>query len=40
VVRLWPGEEGDELLDSELAAGFGGFYAEFVRETVSISGED
>jgi hypothetical protein len=40
VIRLWPGEEGDDLLDSEIAESFGAFFDAFVRERPRIFGRD
>jgi cell wall assembly regulator SMI1 len=36
VVRIWPGEDEDELVDSEVASDFGSFLLRFVEERLSL----
>jgi len=37
VVRIWPGEEGDELVEGEVASDFGSFFDQFVRERLELA---
>jgi hypothetical protein len=37
VVRIWPGEEGDELVEGEVASDFGSFFEQLVKERLDLA---
>jgi antitoxin YobK len=39
VVRIWPGEHGDALVDARVAPDFASFFSQFVRERVELAEE-
>lgn len=36
VVRIWPGEEADGLVEGEVAPDFGSFFVQFVRDRLQL----